>query len=248
MNLNADICEIPKRKILIAVVVVAVLGGLAFGARHYFQPAEPRPLTLAETREAVDKYLREKADRKEFKSAIDFSKEKRPWETIRAQYDAPPDYKTVYRLLGEHLVFAETLLNSSDTRQQQSGLRLVMQLSDIASDVAVDDWLSARICEAYLLPNISKGEGSRKSAPKQDMIRFAGRAMGRADAAAGDPANRKPWKRGGDEIRMRIANLLMESGQYEEAVSVLRTINDKAFTNAAQQQIVIAEQKLKKSP
>jgi hypothetical protein len=221
---------------IIILVCLLVLGGLAFGAyKFYGKGSTPGPLSTEEARDAVLSYLKKKAHRSDFKGSMDTVKgDKRPWETLIKRYDSVGDYETVYRLIGEHLWIADNLLRSSDQKELRAGKRLVMELSDVAQDVAVDDWLACRICEGYLVP-LFKND-SKLSDEDEQLIHFVGRKYASAEEKQSEIDLEKFYLsktdsgRRSDWVRYRLVRLLKDTGQPEEAEKVAQQIGKGGTT------------------
>lgn len=64
-------------------------------------------------------------------------------------------YREMYVVMGEMLAVVEDLLRRSDTNQQRAGLFMAVQAANLCStpNLVENYWLTARIGEAYLLPN-----------------------------------------------------------------------------------------------
>jgi hypothetical protein len=184
MKLNSDVPARSSRKIFILLgAVVLLAAGTAVGWHFYNKGKHtPRPLKPDDARSVIAKYLQEKTGKSEFKCVVDISKERNPWQALKSQFDAPPDYKTVYRTIGEHLSVVEKLLKSADEKEQINGVRVAGELAQVSNEVAVDPWLGARICDAYIVPNLEKLPKSPKYGPSRDqMTRYASHFYRTAD-------------------------------------------------------------------
>lgn len=177
MNLNADVRQVPWKKVFLVFVILSLVSGSVWGGWAIYKKSSSQPLSPLDAKELVFDYLEKKTGKSSFTSSFDITKDKKPWRTMEPQYDAPPDYKTVYRNIGEHLVIAEKLLSDSDKRTQYSGLRVILGLMEVANEVAVDPWLSARICEAYLIPLTEKtGDEIDPNFSREQLMHIASRA------------------------------------------------------------------------
>ena len=223
--------------------LVLMLGSA--GAWKYIASLPPTPQS---SRNTVSAYLKKKTGWSNFASFIDLSQEKNPWSLLKAQYETANDYKSIYRLLGEHLSICEKMLRSSDAKQQEKALRLLVELCQTSEDLAVDGWLAARICDGYLTPNLSKVE----AAEQDKLIHFANRVYVAANEKDRTVdiykmllASTSPEKRS-DQIRFRLADLLTTKGDYKEALLYFRQIKDTKLASNARQRIATVEQKLKR--
>jgi hypothetical protein len=239
-----DARKVPK--LIIMVTALVVFATLAVGAFFAFRSSatSSRYLTPEQAKDKLWDYLHERSNTSEFKPSLDISKEKRPWRAMEPFYAAPPDYKTVYRLIGEHLTLAETILKDPDVKRQQDGVRVIIELCNIAKDVAVDPWLASRMCDAYILPLAENATD-----PKSELMRFAaniyreanetGRLleMGRTIIAKNPSGERA------DDIRYRLGQLLVSQGDYKGAIEFLRGIKNPRYTNEVSRRIASLEQR-----
>lgn len=240
MKLDADIREVPLKKIVFGLLILGALTGLGFGGWAAYQKISSRPLTPEQTRSLVTKYLQKQSGKDEFKASVDVSKEKNPWQTLKSVYDAPPDYKTVYRAIGEHLQIAENLLQSSEERDRQNGMRIIAELLDVANDVAYDPWLEARIADGYLLPNADKiGDNPKRGLTAEQIYHFAGKAYRNAEEddklielSKSYLAKYSSSSRA-DDIRRRLAFLLQSKGKQKEAQMYLAQIKSSQVAEKA---------------
>ncbi len=239
--MNADRAEqqMSSKSLLIVLGCILAAAAIAFGGYKIYDKVSSRPLTPAETREAVTKYLKKRSNRSSFETSLEpLKKEKRPWDILEKQYDSVPDYETVYRRIGEHLWIADQWLKSTDKKEQRAGARTIMAAVDAAHDVAVDDWLACRICDAYLVP-IFTHEGELTDEEEQ-LMHFAARRYNDADETEKEIEIGKYYltkvgsNRRGDSVRYRLARLLQNKGQHEEAKKILQQINT-GKTNALSQ-------------
>lgn len=66
------------------------------------------------------------------------------------------DDQARYMLLGEHLLIAQTLLESDDVATRKRGFWIVSESANFAAaQLAKDKWILARIYEGFLLPKIT---------------------------------------------------------------------------------------------
>jgi hypothetical protein len=230
MNVNAEKSKSPGKKLALIVVVLLVTAGVVFGGWTAYKKQSSRPLTPEETKELVADYLTKQTGKKEFKVPLEITKEKNPWQILQVAYQAPPDYKTVYRAIGEHLFVADTMLASSDEKERAWGMRILLGVTTEAIETAYDPWLSARIDEAYLLPNLDKFEDSKHGPNSEQLMHYVMRAYREAEENDNLVNAYKLYleKYGSssraDDVRRRIAYLLRSLGKKEEAQKYLSEI------------------------
>jgi hypothetical protein len=85
-------------------------------------------------------------------------------QAIAASYDA------MYRSIGEQLKAAEAVLAGTNSAREFTALALAGEASIYARTNALDFWLSARICDAYLWPRLSLVEGTNLTPVSQDAV------------------------------------------------------------------------------
>ncbi|MBA4149669.1 MAG: hypothetical protein H0X66_16275 [Verrucomicrobia bacterium] len=251
MKLNADVSEVPWKKVVLVAAVLLIVGGAAFGGWIAYNKAPSHPLTPEGNKTLVQRYLKQRAERNEFKPVMEVASDKNPWNLLKVQYDQPPDYKTVYRNIGEHLMIAEHLLSQSEARQQANGMRIASELCDIAVDVAVDPWLAARICDAYIMPNLDKIEEKPKNGPSREQyMNIAAKIyrvaeekerqieLGKAYLAQATPGQRA------DQARWRLARTLEQNGDKKEALKYFQEITHPSLTNDVTRRIATLEKSL----
>ncbi len=241
MNLNSDVRKISLKTILIFCACLFLAVGLAFGGYGIYKKRAARPLTAEETKVLIANYLEKRTGESEFKISLEVMKEKNPWETLKQKFDAPVDYKAVYRAIGEDLFVADNLLGSTEAKDNQNGLRVLMELCDVSNDVAVDPWLGARIADAYIMPNLGKADNLvKRGISREQVMRFVAKVYENADdkdkqielckmALAEIGSSNSKLKVKSDYIRWKLANLLDRKGQHDEAIVVYKQITDPNF-------------------
>jgi hypothetical protein len=242
MKLNADVRDVPWKKVLIGFAVLLFLGVVLAGYKVYSKKAGSRPLPPAESRELVLDYLKKKSGKDDFTTSFDFSKLRSPWDTLKTAYDAPPTYEAVYRSIGEHLQIAEKMINSEERKHQGQGLKMMGDLAEVANEVAVDPWLSGRICDAYMMPHLGKFEENPKNGPSREQVMHY---IGKIYRNAGENDRLielgklyiadAPSSRRSDEIRWRLVRALESKGEHKEALKILGEIKDPSLTNEVAQ-------------
>ena len=224
------------KSLLIFFVCAFVAAGLAFGGYKFYEKNSSGGSSAAATRDDVASYLKKKGHSSDFKTSMDFlKKDRRPWETLIKQYDSAVDYDAVYRLIGQHLWIADTLLKSSETRDQRAGEKLIEEVADISQDVAMDDWLTCAICDAYLVP-IFKTDATFSDEDER-LIYFVGRKY--ADSDQPDKKidlerfylSKAGSSRRADNVRYDLARSLQRRGDHEEAQKILAEMKSRSNTS-----------------
>ncbi len=251
MKLTSDVQDIPWKKVsIIGVVLLVIVGAALATLKNKTHPQHP--LTPEANKAAVDSYLKERAETSAFIPEMEAVKEKNPWNVLEPRYEAPLDYKTVYRNIGEDLIIADQLINGTIERDQILGMKMITDLCDVAIDVAVDPWLAARISDGYLIPNLDKIEEKPKNGPGREVFMIRARkiykeaeetdrliALGKSYLAQNPPVDRA------DRIRWSLGRELEQKGETKEALKYFREISHSSLTNEANKRITSLEQKVK---
>ena len=261
------------RIVSLLLLSAVMLGAAWFGWRKY----QSRTLTAAETRGAIRSYLRQQSGVKEFTpttaepstnsaSAADESKKQRrkrgdsPQEKLAGEFrrnvDEAADYKTIYRLIGENLARVDLLLTSNTVPQTETATLLAADACRVALDSAVNGWLSARIAEAYLWPQVDFVDAQEKDLRRLDTERLLD-ITDQAFKAAGESKNvtqnyrlliaKSNRGNKADQARFRLGRHLEGAGDFAGALQVL--LEMKATNNAGlQRRIASLQQQLAMQP
>lgn len=152
-------------------------------------------------------------------------------EYFRTNQAAAASYDTMYRFVGEQLKAADTVLAGTNEAREFTALALAGEASIYARTNALDYWLSARICDAYLWPRLALVEGTNRAGVSQDavltvcelayrdasetnnMIRAYETIMARSSRTAST-----------DQARFRLALIYIDHGRNAEALSLLKSL------------------------
>jgi hypothetical protein len=157
---------------------------------------------------------------------------------FRAALNEATDYKTIYKLIGEHLWAADQMLDKPSLTQKEVGVYLTLESARASAEDAYDPWLAARISEAYLWPQLDWAQTNQNSRVNADFILSAAeQSFSQADepqsvirsfkyylARAQDPDR-------ANMIRFRLARLLESEGEYKDALESLQSIQTGSNTN-----------------
>ena len=261
------------RIVSLLLLSAVMLGAAWFGWRKY----QSRTLTAAETRGAIRSYLHQQSGVKEFTpttaepstnsaSVADESKKQRrkrgdsPQEKLAGEFrrnvDEAADYKTIYRLIGENLARVDLLLTSNTVPQTETATLLAADACRVALDSAVNGWLSARIAEAYLWPQVDFVDAQEKDLRRLDTERLLD-ITDQAFQAAGETKNvtqnyrlliaKSNRGNKADQARFRLGRHLEDAGDFAGALQVL--LEMKATNNAGlQRRIASLQQQLAMQP
>jgi hypothetical protein len=153
-------------------------------------------------------------------------------KTLRAQFAEASTYDRMYELIGQELWVASRLFASANLRHRRVALDIARQARSDALDFAQDAWLAARICEAYLWPNLSAADAPdrRSRMNPERLLDECADVFWQADetnnallnyqfyiAAAGSP-------READWARAQLSRTYTQIGDFKAAVGQLKAI------------------------
>ena len=157
-------------------------------------------------------------------------------------------YENMYNLIGQQLYVSDRLLASRDPVEQQQGLSMAFDASQHALQGAEQAWLAARICEAYLLPNLALADEKGRTGYSPDsLLAQCQTAFGQAEdfpnlvrglrlsldrALTNAPAR-------ADGVRYNLGFALERAGQYDPALDLYRQIKDTNYLRYADQRIAV---------
>ena len=240
------------RIVAILLISATVFGTAWLGWRKY----QSRTLTVAETRKAIRSYLHKQSGVKEFKpttaepstntaSADDESRRQKrrrgdaPQEKLAGEFrrsvGEASDYPTIYRLIGENLARVDLLLTSNTVPQTETATLLAADACRVALDTAVNGWLSARIAEAYLWPQVDFVDAHEKDLRRLDTERLLD-ITDQAFQSAGETRNvtqnyrlliaRSDRGNKADKARLRLGRFLEDAGDLAGALETLRGVEN----------------------
>lgn len=162
-------------------------------------------------------------------------------------------YEEMYRFIGEELYVAEHLLGDTNIQRQVAGMAMAIEASHYARTNAVNPWLAARICEAYLWPNLSLVENTNRTLLMPDAV------LGACDSAFNDAGETNNIIRNYelmiakvsrsaayvDLLRYRLAQVYQNLGEDEKALPLLKQIKNYRM-NRVPGEIAAIEERLGK--
>lgn len=161
-------------------------------------------------------------------------------------------YQEMYRLIGQQLFVADDLLSRPDEQQRIIGLAMACEAGNYARTNALNLWLAARVCEAYLWPNLSLIENTNRALLTPDaLLNICDDAFQQAGETNNIVRNyeimiakvsRSPAYV--DLLRYRLAHIYQDLGQEEKALPLLKQIKNYRM-NRVPQEIAAMEQRLK---
>jgi len=152
-------------------------------------------------------------------------------EYFRTNQALAASYDTMYRFIGEQLKATDAVLAGTNASREFTALALAGEASIYARTNALDFWLSARICDAYLWPRLALVEGTNRAGVSQDavltvcelayrdasetnnMIRAYETIMARSTRTASV-----------DMARFRLALIYIDHGRNAEALKLLQSL------------------------
>ena len=157
------------------------------------------------------------------------------WSTwFRTAQEQATSYQDMYRLIGQQLALADRLLTNSSTQEQVTGLVMASEASAYARTNTVNLWLGARICEAYLWPNLGMVETNKSSQLTSDAL------LNLCDIAfkeAGETNNiiknyemllaKSPKAAQADVLHYRLGRIYMDMGENQKALAQFQQIKSR---------------------
>lgn len=150
---------------------------------------------------------------------------------FRSGQEKAASYPDMYRLIGEQLTLAERLLTNAAATEQVTGLAQAGEAGAYARTNAVNPWLGARICEAYLWPNLALVETNKPGQLTTDAL------LNLCDIAfkeAGETNNiirnyemllaRGSRSASADVLHYRLARVYMDMGENQKALEQFKQI------------------------
>jgi tetratricopeptide (TPR) repeat protein len=206
----------------------------------------------AEIQQNLRKYLYQKSGRLTSGTALPT---KSPWVWCWEQYEAAAkqDPKVLYALIAEHLAIADKrYFTNKVIEERRKGLGMTVEASRCALYRLKDTALAVQICEGYLKPHLDDADTAQwKHLGRQNVIEAITDVYAEAKDAPKlieafkmlitDAPNRNT----ADAGRLRLAQVLDRQGEYEEAIRVLKEIDDKEGVGGAKRLIPELEKKLK---
>jgi hypothetical protein len=172
---------------------------------------------------------------------------------FRTNHAQAPTYAEMYKFIGQQLTVTEKLLDSPDAQQKLTGLVMASEASSYARTNVENVWLCARICQAYLWPNLALVEKTNRTVFTADTL------LNLCDLAfqeAGETNNiirnyeymiakvsRSPAYV--DLLRYRLAHVYQDLGQEQKALPLLKQIKNYRM-NRVPQEAAAMEQRLKR--
>jgi len=153
---------------------------------------------------------------------------------LRGRVDEAMDYKSVFRIIGEYLWLADQLLAESDSSRHDVGVQLAAEVGRVALDDACSPWLAARICEAYLWPQLEFAE-TNQTRLDIDVVMGLARSAFRQ---AGETNNlirsykllieKAPQSARADKARVELGALLEAQGDLAAALEQYKAVKNKS--------------------
>jgi hypothetical protein len=153
---------------------------------------------------------------------------------LAGQYEAlGSDALLLYRLVGQHLLIADHLLQDTDLAQRRRGLAFAVQAIRASRKQLKDYPLAAAIADAFLLPSLSETADERATEwlSRINVIEEACAAY----KLARDPARQAigyqlmleyaPNRNAADFARYQLAQLSVKAGDGERALKLLNSID-----------------------
>ncbi len=172
---------------------------------------------------------------------------------VRTNVNTAASFEIIYAYIGRALWTADRLLDSADPVQQRQAVAFAEEVAQQAVRDAENGWLGARICEAYLWPNVELVEqGGKGRAMAESVLQTCGDIFTRAGEHQNVVKNyrlllaRAQTERRADTLRYYLGTELEQAGDLAEALKVFRLVQDTNLVRQTERRISIIEQKLAK--
>lgn len=162
-------------------------------------------------------------------------------------------YQEMYKLIGQQLFVAEKFLADTNEERQIIGIIMACEASNYARTNALNLWLGARVCEAYLWPNLDLAENTNSVVLSEDaLLNVCESAFQEAGETNNIIRNYELMiarvSRSAayiDLLRYRLAHIYQDLGQEEKALPWLKEIKNYRM-NRVPQEIAAMEDRLKR--
>jgi hypothetical protein len=173
--------------------------------------------------------------------------------TVRQKLSEANSYSEIYRLIGQELWVADGLLGSKNLEHRKALVSLALDAARNALNDAQNGWVAARICEGYILPNLSMATGnSRRSTVNSDNLLLECADIFRKNnetehvveiynrmAVSAKSSQRADW------ARAQIAIVYEQAGNAKEAVRYMRQIQNPNDYRGLMRRMASLERQLK---
>ncbi len=263
-------------------IIGLVLGGvilavaLAFGSYHFFSSGAPgKPMSPERAKKEIGKFLRERSGQGDFKTEIPdslvrsntfagvarsrsgrrravMSSQNEATRNFREQVKQAPEYRVIYRLIGEQLWIADQLQQRNAPNARENAVILAAETTRAALEDAVNGWLAARIVEGYILPFMAQIESDEATPVDIDYLARMSESAFRSVHETNNVIRtykllieKSDNRKRADNTRYRLARILENRGDYRQALDYLVSIQD-TNSQAVKRRIASVQQKLDK--
>ena len=171
---------------------------------------------------------------------------------LRRKFVDAASWETLYKTLGQRLWVADQYLSSPEPAARWTGLRLADQLREESLQDAENGWLAARICQGFVLPNLSVADSQLNSdLGRGQLLTSALRTFRIAEETnlVVQTAQRMIEEGGNrlrvDRARLQLARVLEELGDLKGAVTQYRALSNTNGPGRANKRLAMLENRLK---
>ncbi len=175
-------------------------------------------------------------------------------EYFRTNQEIAASYDIMYRFIGEQLKAADAVLTSTNGAREFTALALAGEASIYARTNALDYWLSARICDAYLWPRLALVAGTNRAAVTQDAVLTACELAYRDASETNNMIRayemilaRSTRTASLDQARFRLALIYIDHERNAEALKLLQSLQSLKSAKIARE-IGMLERALAEKP
>lgn len=168
--------------------------------------------------------------------SVALAKARREFASARARdMQGASGYPQIYKNIGQEVFVASRLLESKNFEHRRVGVSMAFDASRHALGFAQDGMAAARICEAYVLPNLDLADDNDRQSPfsTQNLLGQAAdvfRSNGEWDNMARvyeSYLKRATTTRQKDWANAQIAGVYQQSGDLPRALVFLRKVQNK---------------------
>lgn len=210
----------------------------------------------------IHAHLVRQSGQKQFTPGIDLNRthaeiarEEDPYiRSVREQMRALRNYEDFYRLIGQQLATADRLLAETNLALRRMGLNLAREACRHSMSDRVDNWLAARICEAYFWPNLDIADPPGSQERALDMLQTSRRVFFDTHETNNVLTNyylllaRAPNAESADTFRVQVADWLEEKGDVKLAHTILSEIRDPKVLASANERMTRVKERASASP
>ncbi len=151
---------------------------------------------------------------------------------LRGKFGQAGTYSLMYDLIGQEIWVADRLFDSKNPQHRRVALNLALQARGDALNQTEDAWLAARICQAFIWPNLDLADSNNRRSPlnAEKLLDDCAGIFWQADETNNVLVNYQAYiakadsPRQSDWARAQLSQTYMRMGDFENAVHYLKEI------------------------